>query len=197
MGTDYAEERCSWIPRGTQETLSVLLWASYIFFNLNNADLKTNTTAFFELLWITRVLHDDLLVDLPKLLFSVVDNYNWLVNGSAQNLIDSFMKEEHSFDQYTEVNLTSQHSFNYSMIMWNVVLCFWLCWCTPPPSKWRFSVLCPKRSPASPQWLILTWSSWAVRNSNKGWQRKHRFLLRSLWHDSSVHIVNNAFSKTT
>lgn len=52
------------------------------------------------------MVHDDLPVDLPKLLFSVVDNYNWLVNGSAQNLVESFMEEEHSFDQYTQVNLT-------------------------------------------------------------------------------------------
>ncbi|KAF4078180.1 hypothetical protein AMELA_G00196410 [Ameiurus melas] len=30
------------------------------------------------------------------------DNYDWLVNGSAQNLVEKFMKEEHCFDQYTE-----------------------------------------------------------------------------------------------
>lgn len=36
---------------------------------------------------------------------SVVDNYDWLVNGSAQNLVEKFMEEEHSFHQYTEVEL--------------------------------------------------------------------------------------------
>lgn len=39
-------------------------------------------------------------------IFSVVDNYDWLVNGKAQNLVEKFMEEEHSFDQYTEVHLT-------------------------------------------------------------------------------------------
>ncbi|KAI5095774.1 dynein heavy chain 12, axonemal isoform X1 [Silurus meridionalis] len=30
------------------------------------------------------------------------DNYGWLVNGSAQNLVETFMEEEHSFEQYIE-----------------------------------------------------------------------------------------------
>ncbi|KAK3519072.1 hypothetical protein QTP70_016355, partial [Hemibagrus guttatus] len=47
-----------------------------------------------------RVVHDDQCVHLFK--FSVVDNYDWLVNGSAQNLVEKYMEEEHSFDQYTE-----------------------------------------------------------------------------------------------
>ncbi|TSM04870.1 Dynein heavy chain 7, axonemal [Bagarius yarrelli] len=33
---------------------------------------------------------------------SYFDNYEWLVNGDAQKLIEVFMKEEHSFEQYTE-----------------------------------------------------------------------------------------------
>ncbi|MCI4387417.1 hypothetical protein PGIGA_G00073950 [Pangasianodon gigas] len=31
-----------------------------------------------------------------------IDNYDWLVNGSAKNLVEKFMEEEHSFEQYTE-----------------------------------------------------------------------------------------------
>lgn len=72
------------------------------------------------------MVHNDLLVDLPKPVFCVVDNYDWLVNGSAQNLVEKFMKEEHCFDQYTEVNLTIYHSYNYNMLMCNA-LWIWLC----------------------------------------------------------------------
>uniref|UniRef100_A0A8C8MKR5 Dynein axonemal heavy chain 12 n=1 Tax=Oncorhynchus tshawytscha TaxID=74940 RepID=A0A8C8MKR5_ONCTS len=32
-----------------------------------------------------------------------VDNYDWLVNGTAQGIVDRFVEEEHSFDDYTEV----------------------------------------------------------------------------------------------
>uniref|UniRef100_A0A674AX37 Dynein axonemal heavy chain 12 n=1 Tax=Salmo trutta TaxID=8032 RepID=A0A674AX37_SALTR len=32
-----------------------------------------------------------------------VDNYDWLVNGTAQGIVDRFVEEEHSFDEYTEV----------------------------------------------------------------------------------------------
>nr|XP_046220993.1 dynein axonemal heavy chain 12 [Oncorhynchus gorbuscha] len=31
-----------------------------------------------------------------------VDNYDWLVNGTAQGIVDRFVEEEHSFDDYTE-----------------------------------------------------------------------------------------------
>ncbi|XP_071374585.1 dynein axonemal heavy chain 12 [Centroberyx affinis] len=31
-----------------------------------------------------------------------VDNYDWLVNGTAQARLEKFMEEEHSFDEYTE-----------------------------------------------------------------------------------------------
>ncbi|XP_029579694.1 dynein heavy chain 12, axonemal isoform X2 [Salmo trutta] len=31
-----------------------------------------------------------------------VDNYDWLVNGTAQGIVDRFVEEEHSFDEYTE-----------------------------------------------------------------------------------------------
>eukprot|EP00063_Salmo_salar_P015399 XP_013990234.1 PREDICTED: dynein heavy chain 12, axonemal isoform X3 [Salmo salar] len=31
-----------------------------------------------------------------------VDNYDWLVNGTAQGIVDRFVAEEHSFDEYTE-----------------------------------------------------------------------------------------------
>ncbi|KAA8590936.1 hypothetical protein FQN60_001879 [Etheostoma spectabile] len=31
-----------------------------------------------------------------------VDNYDWLVNGTAQARVDKFMEEEHSFDEYTK-----------------------------------------------------------------------------------------------
>ncbi|XP_045065490.1 dynein axonemal heavy chain 12 [Coregonus clupeaformis] len=31
-----------------------------------------------------------------------VDNYDWLVNGTAQAIVDKFVEEEHSFDEYTE-----------------------------------------------------------------------------------------------
>ncbi|XP_056131285.1 dynein axonemal heavy chain 12 [Lampris incognitus] len=31
-----------------------------------------------------------------------VYNYNWLVNGTAQAQVEKFLKEEHSFDEYTE-----------------------------------------------------------------------------------------------
>ncbi|XP_027026371.2 dynein axonemal heavy chain 12 [Tachysurus fulvidraco] len=30
------------------------------------------------------------------------DNYDWLVNGNAQNLVETFMEEEHSIDEYSE-----------------------------------------------------------------------------------------------
>ncbi|XP_056241890.1 dynein axonemal heavy chain 12 [Seriola aureovittata] len=33
---------------------------------------------------------------------SYVDNYDWLVNGSAQTRVEMFMREEHSFDEYTK-----------------------------------------------------------------------------------------------
>uniref|UniRef100_A0A4W6E1U6 Dynein axonemal heavy chain 12 n=1 Tax=Lates calcarifer TaxID=8187 RepID=A0A4W6E1U6_LATCA len=33
---------------------------------------------------------------------SYVDNYDWLVNGTAQARVEMFMEEEHSFDQYTK-----------------------------------------------------------------------------------------------
>lgn len=42
------------------------------------------------------------------LLYFVVDNYDWLVNGTAQALVEKFMEEKHSFDEYTEV--TNQKS---------------------------------------------------------------------------------------
>uniref|UniRef100_A0A8C7MDM0 Dynein axonemal heavy chain 12 n=1 Tax=Oncorhynchus kisutch TaxID=8019 RepID=A0A8C7MDM0_ONCKI len=35
--------------------------------------------------------------------FFTVDNYDWLVNGTAQGIVDRFVEEEHSFDDYTEV----------------------------------------------------------------------------------------------
>ncbi|KAG7228180.1 hypothetical protein INR49_013343 [Caranx melampygus] len=31
-----------------------------------------------------------------------VDKYDWLVNGTAQNRMEMFMREEHSFDEYTQ-----------------------------------------------------------------------------------------------
>lgn len=68
--------------------------------------LKTYMSASLEHLWITWVVHDDLPVDSPKFVFSVVDSYDWLVNGKAQNLVKKFLEEDHSFDQYTEVNMT-------------------------------------------------------------------------------------------
>uniref|UniRef100_A0A8D3BVT1 Dynein axonemal heavy chain 12 n=1 Tax=Scophthalmus maximus TaxID=52904 RepID=A0A8D3BVT1_SCOMX len=33
---------------------------------------------------------------------SYVDNYDWLVNGTAQAQVETFMGEEHSFDEYTK-----------------------------------------------------------------------------------------------
>ncbi|XP_031701028.1 dynein heavy chain 12, axonemal isoform X2 [Anarrhichthys ocellatus] len=33
---------------------------------------------------------------------SYVDNYDWLVNGTAQARVEKFMEEEHSFDEYTK-----------------------------------------------------------------------------------------------
>uniref|UniRef100_A0A3P9JWU7 Dynein heavy chain linker domain-containing protein n=1 Tax=Oryzias latipes TaxID=8090 RepID=A0A3P9JWU7_ORYLA len=33
---------------------------------------------------------------------SYVDSYSWLVNGTAQTQVDTFLKEEHSFEEYTK-----------------------------------------------------------------------------------------------
>lgn len=38
-------------------------------------------------------------------LLTLATSYDWLVNGSAQALVEKFMQEEHSFDQYTQVSL--------------------------------------------------------------------------------------------
>jgi len=37
--------------------------------------------------------------------YSVVDNYDWLVNGTAQVQVDTFIEEDHSFDEYTKVRI--------------------------------------------------------------------------------------------
>ncbi|XP_037628190.1 dynein heavy chain 12, axonemal [Sebastes umbrosus] len=42
------------------------------------------------------------LEDPDKHFQSYVDNYDWLVNGTAQARVQKFMKEEHSFDEYTK-----------------------------------------------------------------------------------------------
>lgn len=36
-------------------------------------------------------------------LYFAVDKYDWLVNGTAQTQMEKFMREEHSFDEYTQV----------------------------------------------------------------------------------------------
>ncbi|TNN40689.1 Dynein heavy chain 12, axonemal [Liparis tanakae] len=37
---------------------------------------------------------------------SYVDNYDWLLNGTAQARVEKLIEEEHSFDEYTEVRTT-------------------------------------------------------------------------------------------
>lgn len=36
---------------------------------------------------------------------SLVNSYDWLVNGTAQAQVETLMKEEHSFEEYTKVHL--------------------------------------------------------------------------------------------
>lgn len=35
--------------------------------------------------------------------YFAVDNYDWLVNGTAQARVEQSMEEERSFDEYTKV----------------------------------------------------------------------------------------------
>lgn len=32
-----------------------------------------------------------------------VKSYDWLVNGTAQTQVDTFLEEEHTFEEFTEV----------------------------------------------------------------------------------------------
>lgn len=44
----------------------------------------------------------------------VVDSYRWLVNGTARTQVDTFFKEEHSFEDYTKVR---NDDFSYQKIL--------------------------------------------------------------------------------
>ncbi|XP_041955531.1 dynein heavy chain 12, axonemal isoform X1 [Alosa sapidissima] len=57
------------------------------------------------LLWAQKTVRDAVRqhMEEPDLHFQYyVDNYDWLVNGTAQAQIEQFMEEEHSFDEYAE-----------------------------------------------------------------------------------------------
>lgn len=55
---------------------------------------------------IDHIIHDTCLLHL-----STVKHYDWLVNGTAQAQVEDFMKENHSFDEYTKVTQWSQIDF--------------------------------------------------------------------------------------
>jgi len=42
------------------------------------------------------------------LLYFAVDNYDWLLTGTAQARVEKLLEEEHSFDEYTEVHTTGK-----------------------------------------------------------------------------------------
>lgn len=53
--------------------------------------------------------------------YFVVDSYDWLVNGTAQAKVETFMEEEHSFDEYTKVG---NHKVEFRFLPYLVVSCF-------------------------------------------------------------------------
>lgn len=51
--------------------------------------------------------------------YFVVDSYDWLVNGTAQAKVETFMEEEHSFDEYTKVgNHKVEFRFLPYLVFW-------------------------------------------------------------------------------
>lgn len=80
--------------------------------------------------------------------FFTVDNYDWLVNGTAQGIVDRFVEEEHSFDEYTEVreSKTEVRFDSYTFCIWSSI---WyecnMCVCVLFHRKWKSSVSCLRR----------------------------------------------------
>lgn len=67
-----------------------------------------------------------------NLLFVVyfeVKKYNWLVNGTAQTQVNTFLAEKHTFDEYTKVRILklnffhlTRHMFHYDLTMFGLPL---------------------------------------------------------------------------
>uniref|UniRef100_A0A3Q2D0D5 Uncharacterized protein n=1 Tax=Cyprinodon variegatus TaxID=28743 RepID=A0A3Q2D0D5_CYPVA len=60
-----------------------------------------------------------------------VKNYDWLVNGTAQTQVDTFLNEEHSFDEYTKVKIPKDEPISFYVWL-NHVLVYLLLYATLP-----------------------------------------------------------------
>lgn len=60
-----------------------------------------------------------------------VKNYDWLVNGTAQTQLDTFLNEEHSFDEYTKVKIPKDEPISFYVWL-NHVLVYLLLYATLP-----------------------------------------------------------------
>ncbi|XP_023257599.1 dynein heavy chain 12, axonemal [Seriola lalandi dorsalis] len=88
------------ITNTMQKVQTVQSWLTQAASSFVDAKVADHILAWAQVTLKTAVRKN--LEDTDKHFQSYVDNYDWLVNGSAQTRVEMFMREEHSFDEYTK-----------------------------------------------------------------------------------------------
>ncbi|XP_067448608.1 dynein axonemal heavy chain 12 [Thunnus thynnus] len=88
------------ITNALQKVQTVQSWLTQATSSFVDAKVADHILAWAQITVKTAV-HKNL-EEPDKHFQSYVDNYDWLVNGTAQARLEKFMEEEHSFDEYTE-----------------------------------------------------------------------------------------------
>ncbi|XP_053173949.1 dynein axonemal heavy chain 12 [Scomber japonicus] len=88
------------ITNALQKVQTVQSWLSQVTSSFVDARVADHILAWAQVTVKAAVCKN--LEEPDKHFQTYVDNYDWLVNGTAQAQVEKFMEEEHSFEEYTE-----------------------------------------------------------------------------------------------